>query len=488
MKKGSMSVFLGLLISMIMSLFFSMGEVTRYLSLYQEGKSLAYTGVQSAFGEYNRPLWKDYGILAIDGKYGGSEEGYALNDAVSFYIEENYGDDDGVDFLQLAPEKVEMKEIVYMTDSDGAAFVKEAAKCVEAEMTKDGWSALVDACSSCSSTSDQTMDIKEILNNTTDALNYKESEKTEEDSGEAEEKTEIEVSDESKSFIATVLEFQNKAILSQIFSDTSSISDAAFSTDELVSTRELNVGKTEKIEVSSLERMLYQYYLTTHFSCYGSEQHEDGMKYELEYILCGKNSDLENLASTVERLLAVREVQNLVSLSMDEVKVAEAKALAASASAVLLSPELEPVISYGIMAAWAYMESVLDVRLLLGGGKVALLKSPEEWTSSLQNIGACLDTETKAKECAGGISYKQYLFAIYILESQQTITYRGLDLVEEALRQSEDYQNVSMDHFIVSAEAEVVLRGNPLFLCFIPLYTQSIDGYEFQYTQSMSYF
>lgn len=55
---------------MIMSLFFSMAEVVRYLSLEKEAISVGYSAAQSAFGEYNRPLWEDYGILAIDTDYG----------------------------------------------------------------------------------------------------------------------------------------------------------------------------------------------------------------------------------------------------------------------------------------------------------------------------------------------------------------------------------------------------------------------------------
>ncbi|MCR5545946.1 MAG: DUF5702 domain-containing protein [Lachnospiraceae bacterium] len=492
-----MSVFLGLMLSMVMSLFFTMAESVRYSCLQTEAKTMTATAVQSAFGEYNRPLWDEYGLLAIDMDYGQESCGtQQLEETIQYYLgEDGLPNSNGVDFLKLSTQDCRVDETMFLTDGEGAVLIQEAAKCVESELTKEGLDELLNRCSVFEEASKNTVDIEDVLSNTKKNLEEtQEGNKTDEEGGviqtllykdhpsglkKMEDEKEAEGNDESKNFIGSIMDFEHKAVLSQITGDTSQLSDQSFTVENLVSNRELQTGSIKPKEVTILNRVLFQYYLTKHFSCYGNDVHKDGMKYELEYILCGHPSDIENLTSTVKKLLLIREVENLVSLGMDKEKVAEAKALAATASAVILHPELEELVSYGIMAAWAYIESVLDVRLLLSGGKVSLIKTPGEWTSSLKEIGLYLDTNVKAKECEKGITYQEYLFALYTLESQKVLSYRALDLMEENLHQKEDYEFVSMDHFLVEADCQVTLRASLLFISFIPLYQGDLSGYTY---------
>ena len=167
--------------------------------------------------------------------------------------------------------------------------------------------------------------------------------------------------------------------------------------------------------------------------------------------------------------------------------MAEAKSIAAAATAVLMHPELEEVVSYGLLVAWAYMESVLDVRLLLEGGKVPFIKTSQEWTSNLSELPTYLDVNVKAKDCERGLSYKQYLFGLFTLESQKNISYRAMDLVEEALHQKDHYDHVSLDLFLVEANIKMTLCSHPMFLVFIPLYQKDISLYEFCYEKKMTY-
>ncbi|MCR4674936.1 MAG: DUF5702 domain-containing protein [Lachnospiraceae bacterium] len=522
MRSGSVSVFLGMLLGMIMSLFFSMTEVVRYSCLETETKSLTTSAVQSAFGEYNRPLWDEYKLLAIDTDYGGEAKGTnLLEESVSYYVEEDFcPGENGVDFLKLDTTDCAACNTIYLTDGNGGGFIKEAAKCAELELTQEVINQLVDKCSGCKDASENEIDIEEILGNTKESLEKTEEkeeeesleetsvesqeESLEETSVESQEEKKIstniqrqvlprrkyfegEVKDESKGIIASVIELENKAVLSQVTEDINSVSEEVIKNEQLVSKRQLQQGTGQLPEVSVTERALFQYYLTKYFSCYGEDLHENGMNYEMEYILCGCSSDRENLTKTVERLLLLREVENLVSLTQDKTKVAEVKAVAAAATAVVLHPELEEIVSYGILAAWAYVESVLDVRLLLSGGKVSFLKTPKEWTSNLKEIGTCLDTTKKAKECESGITYKEYLFALYTLESQKNISYRALDVMEENIHGKENYSHVAMDHFLVEATIRLNLCATPLFLSFIPLYQGNLSNYEFVSEKKMSY-
>lgn len=497
MRSGSVTVFLGLCLSMVMSLFFSMTEVTRYLALSKEGESLFCSATQSAFGEYNRPLWEEYGILAIDTDYCGSAESDGVCDTVQYYLTEVAGaknvlQESSVDFLKLGVEDISKQESVYLTDEKGAALIKEAARCMEGELADAVISEIQKNCESIQEDAQSEVDLSTVLEDAATSLNQtstasvEETEQKDKDEKEEENQEDTPGNDNAKNLIQSTKDFIAKGVLAQVV-PTENISEKVYTTQSRVSERSLNQGDGDVGSVSIFERALFQYYLTKHFSGYVEKVHEGGMDYELEYILCGKKSDLENLAGTVERLLAIREVENLISLNQDPNKVAEAKALAATATAVCLHPELEEVVSYGIMIAWAYLESVLDVRLLLAGGKVSFIKTPPEWTSELATLVECFDIKKKAKECEGGISYKQYLLGLFSLESQEKIAYRAMDLMEEALHQKEHYESVKMDHMLVQTDFNGELSGSSLFLNFVPLYESDGFDYQFSYERMISY-
>lgn len=492
MRSGSITIFLGFCLSMIMSLFFSMTEVVRYAALYQEGGLLFQSATQSAFGEYNRVLWEEYGILALDTDYCGSAKENGVCDSVAYYLKDGYQaknmvQEASVDFLKLSVENVTADSGVYLTDNQGAALIKEAAKCMEGELASAVISEIKENCESISEDSEKEVDLETVLENTAGSLEQTSVEKDESTEAEAEEKERVsEGNDDAKNLIQSTREFISLGVLAQVI-PTENISEKVYTTQQAVSERTLHQGDGNAPSVTAVDRALFQYYLTKHFSGYTQQVHEGGMTYELEYILCGKKSDRENLAGTVERLLAIREVENLISLNRDSNKVAQAKALAATATAVCLHPELEEVVSYGIMIAWAYLESVLDVRLLLAGGKVSFIKTPAEWTSQLATLPLYFDVNEKARDCEAGITYKQYLLGLFTLERQEKIAYRAMDLMEETMHQRKKYESASMDHMLVEANFNGVLRGNGIFLNFVPLYESDGLGYEFSYDRRISY-
>ena len=94
-------------------------------------------------------------------------------------------------------------------------------------------------------------------------------------------------------------------------------------------------------------------------------------------IICligGKDNDADNLRVTVDRLLLLREGLNMASLMAMPDKQSEAMALAVTLAGATVNPAIIEAVKYGILAAWAYVESVLDVRTLLDGGKISLVK------------------------------------------------------------------------------------------------------------------
>ena len=140
MMRGSMSVFLGMVLTMVMSLFFSMTEVTRYFCISKEADSSTTLAVQNLFGEYLRPLWEDYGILAIDASYGEDEDTTEpMEGRLQSYYGGNCPDEnmEGVDLLQVSMAQCNIYNRVFLTDNEGAPFVKEAATFEKTEIPED---------------------------------------------------------------------------------------------------------------------------------------------------------------------------------------------------------------------------------------------------------------------------------------------------------------------------------------------------------------
>ena len=86
--------------------------------------------------------------------------------------------------------------------------------------------------------------------------------------------------------------------------------------------------------------------------------------------------------------------------------------------------------------AWAYGETVMDLRSLLSGKHVATVKSRETWQLSLESLmrlgtqedpGEGMDTET-------GMDYKDYLRMFLFLEQKESKSLRTLSLIEQNMR------------------------------------------------------
>ena len=133
------------------------------------------------------------------------------------------------------------------------------------------------------------------------------------------------------------------------------------------------------------------------------------------------------------------------------------------------------------------MESVLDVRLLLSGGRVPLIKDGASWTSELYMLPDYLDTGVKAKNVSSGIDYNGYLYALLCATSSKKLGLRPLDVMEAELHATDDYAFVMMDNMMVEATYNVTMTGAPLFLSLAPLVSSELSEYRFEEEKRLSY-
>ena len=183
----------------------------------------------------------------------------------------------------------------------------------------------------------------------------------------------------------------------------------------------------------------------------------------MEYILAGKSSDKENLETVLFRIFLIRMSLNYICLMGDSSRKAEAQILAVVLSVLLLMPEAAEPLKHLILLAWAAGESVVDIRTLLEGNRVPLVKNSENWKlplSSLFLLGTGNDT-VQGSDTEGGISYEDYLRAFLFLGNTGNITMRTLDRVEENLASVYEMDYFRADSCIsrIEVSTEAVIAG-----------------------------
>ena len=198
------------------------------------------------------------------------------------------------------------------------------------------------------------------------------------------------------------------------------------------------------------------------FTDFCSEEKKE-FQYELEYILYGSPIDGANLSASVNRLLAVREGLNLIAILKDSQKRQEAEALAAAIVGVSGFAPLVGITAFFIMGIWALGEALVDVKILLSGGKVPVWKDRNSWNLDLSGL---LELGRKGlvpqKESSNGMDYTGYLKLFLILAPVKTVIYRMMDMIQGNLSGKEPGFLIAKCACQVKIKTEV--QGKHVFL------------------------
>jgi hypothetical protein len=298
------------------------------------------------------------------------------------------------------------------------------------------------------------------------------------------------VADPPENPIEIIKALKKKDLLSLVLPAGAQVSERTIELGERLERRSLQQGNEVWQDTSDwYETILYQEFLQSKFSCYTgdvSNGQPRALSYELEYIIGGKGSDRENLKAVVQQLLLIREGANFMYLQTDGAKKAESYELAAALAGAFALPALIPVLAQGILAAWAYAESVLDVRTLLAGGKIPWLKTSESWSSSLSGLGAQLAGTAAARENEQGEDYAGYLEKLLYLKTKKLQNYRAMDLMELNVRLGEN-SSFQMDATLLKVHAAFTFEAEPLFSTMVTLQRLQVEKWTFTETEEYSY-
>lgn len=226
-----------------------------------------------------------------------------------------------------------------------------------------------------------------------------------------------------------VKKIKSDGVLGYVTSGT--LSGKKVSTDNMPSKTKSGDTKwnNKNISEEQLRKALVGQYIFDKFSTFVDNDDSGLLNYEVEYIIGGNKSDKENLEKVVNEIMVIREGFNLAFLMKDNVKRNEAYEAALAITGFTGMPVVVRITQFLILGAWAYAESVVDVKDLLSGYRVKLMKGENEWNLSLAGIKNLSSTDSE-REKRAGLSYKEYLRVMLFTQNQSEQILRIMDMIE----------------------------------------------------------
>lgn len=471
MRKGSITVFFALILSIIIVLICTATESVKMMCARTQIANGADVGMYSLFAQYDRDLLERYHLFYLDAAYGtGTLQMSEAYQTVEAYMEpilhQNY--------LDLSIASGGITSFVLATDCDGRPFFNQAVAHMRDALNHSEIPFLA----------------KKVLEDSKEAAHWQEEGKQIEschflaayeeemaragnESAQAEAElprpeeipTETVVENPIENPIDTIREMQNRGILDLVFADSSVLSGQEADVSQFLSSRDLEQGMgilyPAATQSSVREKVLFQEYLMQNLGMY-LQPSGSALKYQTEYILGKSHSDKTNLERAAQRLLWIREGVNFTFLYADPQKRAQSAALAAAiASGFRVAPSVE-VIERALLFCWAFGESVLEVKALFDGNQVPKTKNPQNWILPLENLSN-LPIELSVQQPGGeesGMSYGDYLRALLYLEPEGQQVMGSMDLIEADIRSQPGRQNFRLDCCLEAMEAAVDVEVN----------------------------
>ncbi len=499
MAKGSVSVFFTFILVSVMSLIFTMSECIRLYEMLSFAQEYTDMAVESSFSEYNPYLWSNYKILAVDLGYGENMTGPGyLEQKTLDYCKYNSDVDSGFNFARMTAGSSLVKKYALLTDRNGAGVIGLGVKAAKYGMTSQIIDGIQNHIDSVNGIEKIPVEIKiesgkSSLNNAKEELAEKRRAAAEDDDPNTKpedyqgpEKLE----DDPLDAFDILKESFSKGVLATV-TNAESLSDRSTLLENLPSHRKLLKGNMDFEEGKGIvDKALFIDYLMSNYSYFGNDLKHDGLKYEVEYLISGKETDPQCLASAVEQILLVREGANYTTIIKTPALESQATAVAEAMAGFTMNPAIIEAVKYAVIGAWAYAEATLDVRLLLSGGKVAPIKNLNQWTSDVWHLSNVCNIKFKAIDCGSGAGYKEYLIGFLALRTNEKLAMRALDIMENALNSTEDYKNVKVNNMIWAADIELTYSAEEMFLSlFAGNNTRKgeLGRYHFVRNKTMSY-
>lgn len=449
MRKGYLTVYLSLTLAVMLSLILILIEGARISATRMRAVCVADIGINSTLSEYNRELLKQYDLIMLDMSYCGSGGTISsVNSRLDHYLLMNLDNSTPVfsrDLLGMQLDNSVIEEYSLATDDDAEPIRREVADYMDTTLkgiAVSGLDILTDEL--CNAGYDYDVGAKRHeVQSEIDSIGLP---TRINDEGEEEE---VPLNNPADAANAT----RDGGIIGIVLSDTSSISKVVIDPSLYVSNREIKtgngIGDDERKVGRAAGKVTYDEYLLDKCGWYLNEKEGGKLSYQIEYIIKNKDCDWDNLEAVCKTILLWREAINFVYLMSDAAKVEAAKAVAAALSAVMLVPELEEPVAMSILLAWAYVEALQDLKILLEGDGVPVAKTSETWHTDITDI---VHPRSALKSYPGqiGARYGDYLRTMLCVTSYGKTVAKSMDVMEMDIRQTAGNSNFKIDNCMYS--------------------------------------
>lgn len=464
MKKAYLTVYLSLSLGIIISLILALTEGARINGCRMQIECVTDIAGNSVLAEYHRQLLEQYELFYVDTSYGTDYAAYANTEAhLRNYMEHNYSLQDVStfkkyrDILKLSTDRVSLLAATIATDEQGIGlkrqailYEKDKVGLAFAEELMENLRTVTEYEQESAELEKQRQDVDEQIN---EVINRKEEDlppekkMVETENGMEEIEIKPRITRDNPADIVNAS--RGLSLLPLVIKDMNSLSYQKITPSNYVTGRQLHAGSGRMEEMDYpqglLDDIIFHEYILEKCSRYTEIFDKSLLKYQSEYIICGKDSDEENLKGIMNRLLLLREAANVLYLLSDSGKMAEIETLSMTLSLICMVPEIEPLVRYSIVFAWAYAESIRDLRILFDKGKVPLVKSSSTWGTGLLQMTQFTNRHESGSSGGEGLSYEDYLRIFMCLTNEDVITMRFMDVVEMDIRKTAGNENFRLD-------------------------------------------
>lgn len=445
-KRGSMTITLALSMIGFLTFCLTLVEGVRVYYLRAKTEQAMELAAFSVLSEYQQEIFEHYGVFLLDLDYEqGAEHMAVLEQRAQKYLESNAG--------EVTTVRLKTEDFRRGTDNGGMPFFRQAVEYIK---VKSGYKLLEELLGDVEGLTSDEVDLNGILNESENAAEGILGEYVDQEGLPM-----FQISLPSISF-PTI-----GALTEAVFGSRSGLSDKTINLSERIQKRNLKqgIGINEKSTLADMQ--LFHTYLFTHCNYYNSGNTsvlKEVLEYQLEYIISGKESDIENLENIMWRIFLSRAGGDYLFYHQDAEKMAKAESEAVSLAGVTGNAVLIHLVREILLISQAIQDGISETKQVFLGEKVPLYQN-----------GVFSGVK---------LGYEEYLFLFLNTTDETVKIYRCMDIAELEVRNKSGYESLCIDHCVDSFELQWTYQFESLFKV-IPFLNSGI--YENTITRKIFY-
>lgn len=207
--------------------------------------------------------------------------------------------------------------------------------------------------------------------------------------------------------------------------------------------------KSEQIEYSSfgilsknnsitIDKIMLGEYELDKFHYFNKELNEEITKsgsqnLEVERLISGKTSDLDNLKDVINKILFIRIAMNVIHIYMSSDKRSAARQFTSLIFSGF-SPIMVEAMFILMITAWGTAQGIVDMQNIMKNKRVNFMHDDESWTVSVESIlriaGGQVFNNDDNEDTKFALNYKDYLRLLLIKTKQSDINSRMVGIIQ----------------------------------------------------------